>query len=352
MFGYLGVFLDNAMCNTVAQTNWKMMFEGFCGLIRNTGWMQMPEYGRFDGGLVEKGSPEHCVIQEDVANPATMIKPNILIVMTMVIKGVCFVFTTTMIVALPWCQRFRSNRELWNSSFNPGNLRLVNGTVSDFATTGETVVNVFSRNGVIDDLGGTHDWFRTAAKTAAENLFDCFDFYTDNKLRCGAHDEFRTIVARGMILCERVPPDITVAVEMSATWMHVLVSAILARCFLFVWYLSGTYDLNFDVSVNNPHMNEWYADASMLIQPGVKRHICGLMRTDVMYWTGPISAWLKRDLRLVMADFVGGNDMATEWFWILLVVNTLDYDPQRQILYPNDNSILLLCRADSVCNDG
>ena len=99
---YLGVFLDNAMCNTVAgteksdlQTNWKMMFEGFCGLIRNTGWMQMPEYGRFDGGLVEKGSPEHCAIQEDVANPATMIKPNILIVMTMVIKGICFCLIRT-----------------------------------------------------------------------------------------------------------------------------------------------------------------------------------------------------------------------------------------------------------------
>ena len=76
------------------------------------------------------------------------------------------------------------------------------------------------------------------------------------------------------------------------------------------------------------------------------------MRTDVTYWTGLISAWLKRDLWLVMADFVGENDMATGWFWIILFVNTLEYDPQRQILYRNDDSILLLCRADSVCNDG
>ena len=205
---------------------------------------------------------------------------------------------------------------------------------------------------MIDDLSGTHDWFWTAANPATENLFDRFDFYTDNKLRCKVHGEFRTIVARGMILRKRVPPDITEVVEMFATWMHILVSAILENCFLFVWCLNGTHVLNLDAVVNNPHMNEWYADTSILIQPGFKRHTCVLMRTDVTCWTVPVLVWLNLDLWLIMAEFVSVNDMATRYLWILLFVDTLEYDPQRQILHWHDNSILLLCHTVSMCDDG
>ena len=103
-------------------------------------------------------------------------------------------------------------------------------------TTGDGVADVLPRFGGIDDLCGIHvylwtatnptdehlfDWFRTAVNPAAENLNMYFDFCIDNELRCGHHGMFRKRVARGMRICERVPPDPTVALALVATRMRV-----------------------------------------------------------------------------------------------------------------------------------
>ena len=131
--------------------------------------------------------------------------------------------TAMMIAALPRYMRFRANREICDFLFNLCNLSLADGSVSFSATTGNMDGKMLPHYGVIDDLSGVHDWFRTAENSAAEILFDGsdFDFNTDYELQCEWNEMFRACVATWMMFCERVPPDITMAmaVAMFATRM-------------------------------------------------------------------------------------------------------------------------------------
>ena len=177
------------------------------------------------------------------------------------------------VATLPWQQRFRANRRPCDSTFDSGNLISVNGTVSDFIATGKaTTVDMLPQYGILDNLCGMHDWFRTAATTAAEISFDYFDFESDNELRCGWHKTIRSCAAKGMMLCERVPPNINVAMALFATRMRISVGAILAtyfrswRCFVQTLgdlrCLVGTRGENIDSSVDNLHETDWYEDTS------------------------------------------------------------------------------------------
>ena len=121
-----------------------------------------------------------------------------------------------MIAALPWYMRFRANREICDFLPNPCNLSLADGSVSCSATTGDMDGNMLPQYGVIDDLSGVPDWFRTAENPATENLFDDFDFDFDtDELHCKWDEMFRTRMATWMTFCERVPPDISMAMAVA-----------------------------------------------------------------------------------------------------------------------------------------
>ena len=152
-----------------------------------------------------------------------MIEPNIPTVMTTIARGFRFVMTAMMIAALPWYMRFRANREIYDFLPNPCNLSLADGSISFSDTTGDMDGNMLPHCGVIDDLSGVHDWFRTAEIPAAENMFDdfYFDFDPDEELWYEQHGMFCTCAARGMMLCKRVPPDIPVAMAIFATRVQI-----------------------------------------------------------------------------------------------------------------------------------
>ena len=103
--------------------------------------------------------------------------------------------------------------------------------------------------GVLDNLCGTRDWFWTAATTATENSFEHLDFDSDNELQCGWCKTIRLCAAKGMMLCERVPPDINVAMAMFATRLRNPVSTSLEIYVRSLRCLVGTRGETFDTSV-------------------------------------------------------------------------------------------------------
>ena len=237
--------------------------------------------------------------------------------------------------------------------FKPCNLSLVNGTVSFPGMTGKANENVFPWFGARYYLYGDPLWLWTAAETAAILLFDClrtavntaaenfylyFDFYTDNELRCGHHEMFRKVVARGMRLCERVPPDPTVALALFATQMRLPVDVPIGNFFRFLRCRYGTLDDLFGYSVNNPRTNDWYADASMAVHYSFQRTTCVLWKTEMICSTDPMFAWQQRCLWLILAD-------SMLLLWVPIFLRTLEYDPRKQILYRNGCSTTLLFRV-------
>ena len=290
----------------------------------------------------------NCYESRGAANPTTMFEPDVMTLMTSVMKGFCFVLTAMLIATLPWYQRFRDNRGTCDSTFDPCNLMLVNGTVSDIATNGEADVTMemLPHDGVIDDLRGMHDRFRTAATTAAEICFGCFDFDFNNELQCGWHETIRLCAAM-MMLCERVPPDINVAMAMSAARELIPVDTISKitlqslRCLNWMHgdlrCLDGTRSENFDYSVDNLHETDWYEDTSMMIHSSFGWRAYGPLETELPCLTGSISAVWNQDLRPTTIVFylVDDNNANMRFSWMQLFAGTLEYDPRLMILYRN-----------------
>ena len=172
------------------------------------------------------------------------------------------------------------------------------------------------------------DWFQTAVIPVAERQYVCFVFSTNNELRCGQHEMFCKLVAKGMRLCERVPPDPTVAMALFATRVPAAVHVPVGRFYRFLRCLQGTQDDNFGYSVNNPRMKVRYADAPMAVKlrPSLAYLCCVENGND--FSTDLMSAWQQQCLGSIMTDFLNS-------FWMTIFLSTLEYDPRRQILYRN-----------------
>ena len=56
---------------------------------------------------------------------------------------------------------------------------------------------------------GSEMCIRDRKKPSAEILSDSFDHNNGNELQCGQHYMIHIHMARGMLLCKRVPPDPT-----------------------------------------------------------------------------------------------------------------------------------------------
>ena len=87
---------------------------------------------------------------------------------------------------------------------------------------------------------------------------------------------------------------------------------------------------------------KWYVDASFVVHPNFKIHIGGI----IMWGTGATqygSIKQKVNTRYIMeAEVVGDEDMVSKILWKELFIEDQGYNVEKNILYQDKNSSILL----------
>ena len=107
-------------------------------------------------------------------------------------------------------------------------------------------------------------------------------------------------------------------------------------------YLNGTKKYHLTLSADDLHVIKWFVDASFAVHPDFRSHTGASM----MMGSGAIqSASMKQKLNTrssTEAEIVGVDDIAPKIFWTKLFMEAQGYGVQKNILFQDNKSSILL----------
>ena len=83
---------------------------------------------------------------------------------------------------------------------------------------------------------------------------------------------FHTMVAKGLFLCKRAPPNIHTAISFLSTQVREPDEDDWKKLIRMMQYLNGTRELYLTLSADNTNILKWFIDASYAIHPDMKGH--------------------------------------------------------------------------------
>jgi hypothetical protein len=178
------------------------------------------------------------------------------------------------------------------------------------------------------------------AKTpAGDNLFN---LGTGAKLDTKRAEIFHTFVAKGLFFCKRARPDIQQAISVLCTRVRDLNQADWEKLMRVVKYLNGTKEENLTLSADNLRVVKWYVDASFAVHPDFKSHT-GAM---VTLGKGAMQSIARKQKMNVQSStegkLVSVDNAATMILWTKLFLETQGYDVEKNIVYQDNKSAILL----------
>ena len=180
-----------------------------------------------------------------------------------------------------------------------------------------------------------------APNPAAENLFS---EGTSEKLSKEQAEEFHTFVAKGLFACKRARPDIHTAIAILCTRVKSPNKDDWDKLVRLMKFLNGTKNDKLILSADNLHIIKWYVDAAFAVHPDFKSHTGAVMT----YGTGaPITMSRKQKLNTrssTESELVGPDDVSTLILWTKLFMEAQGYKIEKNILYQDNKSTILLER--------
>ena len=179
----------------------------------------------------------------------------------------------------------------------------------------------------------------TAMTPASNTLFEI-----GNGKLLGKEDSeiFHTFIAKSLYLCKRARPDIQPTVAVLATRVQKPNSQDWQKLLRLMKYLNGTKKYHMSLKIDNMKVVKWYVDASFAVHPDFRSHTGGVMKMG----TGAIqsiSSKQKLNTRSsTEAEIVGVDDAATKIFWTKLFIEAQGYAIEKNILYQDNKSAILL----------
>ena len=178
------------------------------------------------------------------------------------------------------------------------------------------------------------------AMTPASNTL--FEIGNGKLLEKGESEIFHTFIAKCLYLCKRARPDIQPTVAVLATRVQKPNSHDWQKLLRLMKYLNGTKRYHMTLKIDNLKIVKWYVDASFAVHPDFRSHTGGVMKMG----TGAIqsiSSKQKLNTRSsTEAEIVGVDDVATKIFWTKLFIEAQGYVIEKNILYQDNKSAILL----------
>jgi hypothetical protein len=179
----------------------------------------------------------------------------------------------------------------------------------------------------------------TAPTPAAEDLFA---EGTGEKLGKERKEKFHTTIAKALWASKRARPDINPTVATLCTRVRDPNEADWNKMIRLLKYCNGTKSDKLILSADNLHVIKWYVDASFAVHPDFKSHTGAVMT----YGRGAIqSSSRKQKLNTrssTEAELVGADDLSVMFLWTKLFMEAQGYDIEKNILYQDNKSTILL----------
>jgi hypothetical protein len=181
---------------------------------------------------------------------------------------------------------------------------------------------------------------KEVAKTpAGDNLFN---LGTGAKLDTKRSEIFHTIVVKGLFLCKRARPDIQQAILVLCTRVKDPNQADWEKLMRVMKYLNGTKNEYLTLSADDLRVVKWYVDASFAVHPDFKSHT-GTVMTLGKGAMQSITRKQKMNVRSSMeGELVAVDDAATMILWTKLFLEAQGYDVDKNIVYQDNKSAILL----------
>ena len=155
-------------------------------------------------------------------------------------------------------------------------------------------------------------------------------------------EDFHTFVAKGLFACKRARPDTGTAIAVLLTQVRSPSMDDWQKLIRYMKYVKRTANDVLTLSADNLHILKWYVDASFGVHPDFKSHTGGVM-TMGEGTIQSISSKQKLNTRSSCeAELVGCDDVATKILWTRLFMEEQGYKVQRNILYQDNKSTILL----------
>ena len=97
------------------------------------------------------------------------------------------------------------------------------------------------------------------------------------KLNDEYHENFHTIVAKGLYACKRGRPDIHTAIAHLTRRVRSPNVSDMKKLIRLLKYINGTKNDKLRLSATNLNVVKWYVDASFVVHPDFKSHTRGVM---------------------------------------------------------------------------
>jgi len=150
------------------------------------------------------------------------------------------------------------------------------------------------------------------------------------------------MVAKGLFVCRRARPDIHTTIAALCTRVRAPTQDDWCKLVRLLKYLNGTKADKLTLSADDLHVVKWYVDASFAVHPDFKSHTGGMM----MFGSGAvqsISRKQKLNTRSSMeAELVAADDAAMLIMWTQLFMEAQGYGINRNVLYQDNKSTILL----------
>jgi Reverse transcriptase (RNA-dependent DNA polymerase) len=214
------------------------------------------------------------------------------------------------------------------------------GMTFDFSNNGKVIIDMTDYvAAMLEDCQmalGPNDTSPTPASD------DLLDLGTSEQLPKHQAELFHTMVAKGLFLCKRARPDIHPTIAVLCTRVLSPNQDDWKKLVRLMRYLNGTRGDTLTLAADNLHVIKWHVDASFAVHPDFRSHTGGVMT----YGRGAIQS-ISRKQKLntrssTEAELVGADDAATMILWTKLFMEAQGYLVERNILYQDNQSAILL----------
>jgi hypothetical protein len=212
----------------------------------------------------------------------------------------------------------------------------------DFSETGKVKIDMINyMEAMVDDFSANFKPSDIATSPASEDLFSAGESDALDEQRS---EEYHTFVAKGLFACKRARPDIHPTIAVLCTRVKKPNEDDWRKLNRLLKYINGTRKDKLILSADDLHIIKWYVDCAFAVHPDFKSHTGG----NMTYGQGtPISMSRKQKLNTrssTEAELVGPDDMSTLILWTRLFMQQQGYEIERNILYQDNKSTILLER--------
>ena len=214
------------------------------------------------------------------------------------------------------------------------------GMIFDYSEKGKLKIDMTSYvQDMIDEFPEELDPDEEVSSPSTDSLFKTGQ---SKKLDSSRSEKYHTLVAKGLFVSKRARPDIHPTIAVLCTRVKSPNEMDWMKLTRLIKYLKCTKDDILTLSAEDLRIIKWYVDASFAVHPDFKSHSGGIMTfgqgaVQVMSRKQKLNTRSSTESELVAAD-----DHASLILWTKLFMEEQGYDIDKNILYQDNKSAILL----------